>query len=238
MTTNWNKLRKLVVTVCHGIPKRFDNLNDSSSWYLQHTRDNVQSLLIEHIRRGVEIAASDSSSLFISSGGQTIIEAGPRSEAQGYWLIAEQFKWWSKSEVRLRSTTEEFALDSYQNLLFSICRFKECVESYPEQVIVVGWGYKAQRFDFHRASIRFPKERFHYESVNNPVDIIMAQTQENLTIDAFHSDPYGVGEKNGGKRLMRNPFKRQSGYHTSCPELGDLLDHHGSEIFLGHLPWD
>ena len=26
-----------------------------------------------------------------------------------------------------RATTEQFALDSYQNLLFSICRFKECV---------------------------------------------------------------------------------------------------------------
>jgi hypothetical protein len=59
-----------------------------------------------------------------------------------------------------RVVSEEFARDSYENLLFSLCRFFEMTGQYPEKLTVVGFGFKEKRFtDLHRKAIRFPKER-------------------------------------------------------------------------------
>lgn len=45
----------------------------------------------------------------------------------------------------MRATTEEFALDSYTNLLFSYARFKEVTGRWPEKVTVVGFEMKRAR---------------------------------------------------------------------------------------------
>lgn len=67
----------------------------------------------------------------------------------------------------LRATTENYALDSYQNLLFSIARFHEYTGRYPEQITVVGYEMKRRRFiDLHRAALRWPKTRFHYIGID------------------------------------------------------------------------
>jgi hypothetical protein len=36
---------------------------------------------------------------------------------------------------------------------------------------------------------------------------------------------------------MRNPFRRQHGYATSCPEVRQLLDWSGPTVYPGSLPW-
>lgn len=47
--------------------------------------------------------------------------------------------------VSARATTEEFALDSYENLLFSMARFREVTGHWPSHVTVVGYGMKQHR---------------------------------------------------------------------------------------------
>jgi hypothetical protein len=37
---------------------------------------------------------------------------------------------------------EDYARDSFENLLFSICRFKEVTGNYPARVTVVGYTFK------------------------------------------------------------------------------------------------
>lgn len=62
-----------------------------------------------------------------------------------------------------RDTTEEYALDSFQNLLFSIARFHEFTGRYPEEITVIGYDMKRKRFtELHRAALRWPLSRFHY----------------------------------------------------------------------------
>lgn len=57
-------------------------------------------------------------------------------------------------------TTEEFARDSYENLLFSICRFHEYTGNYPRNITVVSFEFKRKRFiEFHRYALKFPSER-------------------------------------------------------------------------------
>ena len=45
----------------------------------------------------------------------------------------------------LRIATEEYALDSYENLLFSVARFKEVTGVWPGRITVVGYGMKRRR---------------------------------------------------------------------------------------------
>lgn len=45
----------------------------------------------------------------------------------------------------MRAHTEEYALDSYENLVFSLARFREVTGHWPEKVTVVGYGMKRSR---------------------------------------------------------------------------------------------
>jgi hypothetical protein len=209
------------------------------SWYLREYQQGEPGFYLRHIRYAVELAAADERALLIFSGSQTFAAAGPRSEAQGYWMLAEQFDWWGRTAARARAITEEFALDSFQNVLFSLCRFHEFTGGWPAKITVAGWGFKAQRFvDLHRAAVRFPVERFHYAAVNDPEDVDRAARAEAANRAAFASDPYGCQSLLAGKRLERDPFRRRHGYRESCPELRALFDHRGPKLFSGALPWD
>ena len=61
---------------------------------------------IEHIQTGIQHAEHDPDALLLFSGGQTRKAAGPRSEAEGYWLVAEAARWWGSTLVRERAFTE------------------------------------------------------------------------------------------------------------------------------------
>jgi hypothetical protein len=173
----------------------------------------------------------------VLSGGQTR-QSAPWSEARGYLALARRFAWWSNEEVATRATTEEFARDSFENLLFGVCRFRECAGRYPDTVTVVSWGFKAARFDLHREALRWPQSRFRYCGVNQPHDLDGAQRGEAATVASFRDDSYGTGDVLGAKRAARDPFDRRPPYGDSCPELTGLLRHRGPELFHGPLPWD
>lgn len=62
--------------------------------------------------------------------------------------------------MKERMITEEYARDSHENLIFSICRFSEMTGNYPDQITVVGFEFKRKRFeDIHRYSISYPIEK-------------------------------------------------------------------------------
>jgi len=189
------------------------------------------------VKRAVEVAAQQSDSLLVFAGGQTDAAAGPRSEGQGYWLAAEYFDWFGHPQVRGRATTEEFSLDSFQNLLYGICRFREVVGGYPEAIVALGWKFKSARFDVHRRALHFPAARFRYEGVNDPPTIAENLPFEQARALLFERDPYGATPEPAGKRAARNVFRRYHGYRESCPELAGLLAHRGPELFAGPLPW-
>jgi hypothetical protein len=130
-------------------------------------------------------------------------DAGPGDGVDEDWTKREELK---RTGVRWRTTTEEFARDSMENLLFSICRFREATGRYPVNITVVGFSFKRQRFStLHRAALRFPEDKFHYVGYDHldPVDLSSGsngQDDEELlrqvlegekkTRDAFVKDPY------------------------------------------------
>jgi len=80
----------------------------------------------------------------------------PMSEALSYLLLAQALPLLPSSHsdtggkgaplpLSLRAVTEEFAMDSYQNLLFAFARFHEVTGRWPAKVTVVGYGMKRRR---------------------------------------------------------------------------------------------
>jgi len=66
----------------------------------------------------------------------------------------------------MRVTTEDATLDSFQNILFSIARFREFTGAYPTRNTVVGHNFKHRRFEqLPRRAMRWPELRFAYEGL-------------------------------------------------------------------------
>lgn len=218
--------------------KRFADPLSDDNWVLLDFQRREAPCYARHVRCGVELAAADPQSLLIFSGGQSRQEAGPISEAYSYFWVAQHFDWFGHRNVAGRSITEEFARDSFENLLFGLCRFKECTGRYPEHASFVSWAFKRERFELHRESIRWPANRFAYAGANDPPEIGQAVEAEARTRAGYIADPYSSGGQYRAKREARNPFRRQHGYGASCPELTGLLGHVGPEPYRGPVPWD
>ncbi len=229
----------LVVVAGHSVLRKFADPRDEANWYLLDFQRGETGCYIEHVQRGVELAAADEDALLMLSGGQSRAEAGPHSEALSYHYVADSFGWFRSPEVAARTYLEEFSRDSFENLLFSLCRFKEVTGAYPAQVTLVSWGFKEQRFQWHRECIRWPEPRFQYSAPNNPPEIEQALRAERSAMAKYKADPYSSGLEFRRKRDERNPFRRQHGYCSSCPELTPLLRFEGPELYeCPALPWD
>ncbi|KAJ7965419.1 Transmembrane protein [Quillaja saponaria] len=127
-------------------------------------------------------------------GGETRKDAGPRSEAQSYWAVAESKGWFGKQDsVKWRALTEEHARDSFENLLISVCRFRELTGAYPQNITVVSYDFKEERFvHLHRSAIGFPESRFFY--TGTPASITSKEAAlkgEALVRTQSQEDPYG-----------------------------------------------
>ena len=230
--------RTAILVAGHSIVRDWTRLESDEGWFLLDFQRGEATRYIEHARRGVELAAADPAALLLFTGGQSRAAAGPRSEAHSYFGVAEHHGWWGFEDVSQRVATEEFARDSFENLLFSLARFKELTGGYPEHVTLVGWEFKRERFHLHREAIRWPQSRFHYDGPNNPPDLEPAVAAEARARDRYRVDPYSASAEFQAKRAERNPFRRQHGYFTSCPELAPLFQHPGPEAFRGPLPWE
>ncbi len=113
---------------------------------------------------------------------------------------------------------EEYARDSFQNLEYGLYRFYQLTDSYPKHTTVVGWQFKADRFNLHRKALNIPEPTFTYAGVNNPVDLAGVQEGEGGALGQFHIDPTGIHSPLADKRAERNPFNEASPYDT-CPPV-------------------
>lgn len=237
-----NNIKSLVIVAGHSIyiGKNYNNVFDDSNWMLFPFQKGEPKLYIEHIKKGCEIAKSDKSSFLIFTGGQSRKEAYVRSESQTYYEIADDLCLFD-DDLRERTTTEEFSRDSFENLLFPICRFREFLSYYPQHITLVTFAFKERRFRLHCEALRLPKNKVSFVGVNNPEDISLALEGEEKVIQLMKEYPYCNGGELLIKKQQRNPWRRQNGYSISCPELKDFLLHIESgqkELFKGKLPWD
>lgn len=141
---------------------------------------------------------------------------------------------WIPPNLASRITSEEFSKDSLENITFSICRFHQVTASYPKDISVIGFAFKANRFtQLHFPATVYPSAHIKYIPIADGVtDSIVDGPYQ-----TFKNDLYGCEGDLKEKREKRNPFKRFHGYEQTCPEMKDLLDYCGKEVFSGPLPW-
>ncbi|XP_057442840.1 uncharacterized protein C57A10.07 isoform X2 [Lotus japonicus] len=217
-------------------------IEKEDSWFLESYQRNPgqAATFVTHIREGVEIAAKDEAALLLFSGGETRKDAGPRSEGQSYWAVADSKGWFGKEEsVKWRALTEEHARDSFENLLFSVCRFRELTGAYPQNITVVSYDFKEERFaHLHRSAMGFPESRFFYAGTPATSNAKAAALKgEELVRTQFLRDPYGCRGSLYHKKLKRDPFHRSIPYPNGCPEIAALFRYCGPTTYTGALPW-
>ncbi|KAJ1032683.1 hypothetical protein NDA16_000705 [Ustilago loliicola] len=156
-----------------------------------------------------------------------------------------------------RMTTENFALDSFENLLFSIARFREYTGHYPGRITVVGYGFKKARFEeLHAKAVRWNTQgflrngerTFQYVGIDDELTDSEISTQymgEKIkAYNLFDKDMYGCHGRLREKRIERNPTRRFHPYMSSAPEIADLLNwcpapNSGLQgLYPENLPWD
>ena len=218
---------------------------NEDNWILEDFQKGQVGTFMKHIEKGVQLAANDSSSLLLFSGGQTRKNAGPRSEGGTYWMVANANGWYGHGThgVQQRALSEEYARDSLENLLFSVCRFNQVVGRYPHTIDVVSFGFKRVRFiDVHRKALRFPMERFRFHGIDPDGTEGMrslSAKERSQAMGPFAGDPYGCNTPVlSGKKTERNPYIRYHPYPQGCPELAPLFRHCGRSVYSGPLPWD
>ncbi|KAJ0257526.1 Transmembrane protein [Hirschfeldia incana] len=237
-------LKNLVMVAGHSVytSSNCGRLDKEESWFLESYQKHPgqAATFLSHIEEGVEAAGRDDEALLLFSGGETRKEAGPRSEAQSYWAVAESKGWFGKDDVRSRALTEEHARDSFENLLFSVCRFRELTGSYPHNITVVSYDFKEERFaHLHRSAMGFPESRFRYLGTPASLESKEAALKGEAMVRAqFQEDPYGCVGSLWRKKLKRDPFHRTIPYPNGCPEIRGLFRYCGSAPFPGSLPWD
>ncbi|KAF3584877.1 hypothetical protein F2Q69_00027257 [Brassica cretica] len=237
-------LKNLVMVAGHSVytSSNCGKMDKEESWFLESYQKHPgqAATFLSHIEEGVEAAGKDDEALLLFSGGETRKEAGPRSEAQSYWAVAESKGWFGKDDVRSRALTEEHARDSFENLLFSVCRFRELTGSYPHNITVVSYDFKEERFaHLHRSAMGFPESRFRYMGTPASLESKEGALKGEAMVRAqFQEDPYGCVGSLWRKKLKRDPFHRTIPYPNGCPEIRGLFRYCGSAPFPGSLPWD
>ena len=150
-----------------------------------------------------------------------------------------------QSTVRARTVTEEYATDSFENLMFSICRFREVTGSYPTHISLVSFSFKRQRFEtLHAGALQWPTTRFEYVGIDPPASTGFnlqesSEGEKRNSMLPFQSDPYGChSEVLQQKRKERNPFSRKAPYELTCPDMKELLNWCGPELIpKTKVPW-
>lgn len=212
--------------------------------FLAHAKAGLDALTI-----GTD-AEHPPKSLLILSGGATQQSKTAMSEARSYYhaLLAEELTeghlhggrahhMFSKGYILL----EEYATDSYQNLLFSILLFRQRTGKYPKQIRIITHAFKVRRFlELHAPTIRWPKDRVQVQGI----DPVMSSTELDSTglgeaqrgYAPWKRDPLGTGQLLAEKRKQRGWNERV------VDELGEGLEPSVKELLVGHvperLPWD
>ncbi|ERN19924.1 hypothetical protein AMTRI_Chr11g100680 [Amborella trichopoda] len=241
----YSKLRNLVMVAGHSVytSSSCEKPDGEGSWFLESYQKHPgqAATFLQHIKEGIEVTSKDDEALLMFSGGETRRDAGPRSEAQSYWSVAESKGWFGKEvSVRWRALTEEHARDSFENLLFSVCRFRELTGVYPSNITVVSYDFKEERFaHLHRLAIGFPESRFFYHGTPASSSSKAAAIKgEELVRAQFREDPYGCSGSLHAKKLKRDPFHRTIPYPRGCPELEGLFNYCGPVPYANSLLWE
>lgn len=243
----WRNITHLIIVAGHTVLRttHTHDMYNQSNWYLEPYQKHQLSTYLQHIRYGIELVTYNTNSILLFSGGETRI-GGILTESHSYYIAADVMNinnTYYNKQLKHRILTEEYARDSYENLLYGIARYYEITTQYPHHITVIGFQFKRDRFvSLHRTALRIPESMFTYIGID-PVNL--TRTEYNTILNGelhnsynlFINDPYGCNQLLHRKKYQRNPYRRQAPYLLTNPALRDLLLHCGPELYQHELPW-
>ncbi|PKU67758.1 hypothetical protein MA16_Dca016927 [Dendrobium catenatum] len=175
-------LHNLVMVAGHSIyiSSTCGKFDSEDSWFLEpyQKHPGQAATFIAHIKEGVKIAAQDENALLLFSGGETRNGAGPRSEAQSYWAVAEAKGWFGKV------VSYDFKKERFSDLHRSSIRFPE------ERFFFVGTPTTPDSKDAAMAGEAIVRAQFQVD----PYGCTGSLQDKRLKRDPFHrSVPYPGG---------------------------------------------
>lgn len=232
------KTSHLIILPCHSIWKSGPNLGETrDEWHLVDFQIEGYDHLAfkQQILTSLQQLQQDPKSYLIISGGETKLDAGPISESLSYYLLASKLCQ-NDLSILSRVSTEVFARDSFENVIFLICRYYELFATYPEKITIVGFEFKRERFVKHhlQQALLFPENRINYIGNSpDPKDLDeleiekyfqeLNESEFKYAVKHFQNDWYGLLGSLLKKKIARNPFNRYHGYSESNPKLADFL---------------
>ncbi|KAF4550498.1 Hypothetical protein D9617_17g047660 [Elsinoe fawcettii] len=253
---------ELIVVCCHAIFNSDSGLHprEESAWRLKPFQKSnpdtgkagEHETFLKHILAAVQqLQRPDTFVVF--SGGPT--DPGTQSsESMSYAAAWEYLRKKSANSLpeldlhspsRQRWAVEEDSTDSFQNLLFSVIKFRQVTFRYPKHITIVTHEFKRARFlDLHAAAIRWPKDSISVLGIDPPwasdderVGTLALEAKN--AIEPFKADPYGVSDPLAAKRQQRqwDPIRLQTIADGLEPEVQALLHWSSRKSFTDALPW-
>ncbi|KAJ5354680.1 hypothetical protein N7541_005724 [Penicillium brevicompactum] len=215
----------LIIVCCHAIYSGGPNHGASEDeWVIEPFQKGETPTFTNHLKAGLKALVDDPHGLLILSGGPTKAPRTKLSEGQSYLNLAKDNNYFQDcSGIPFdpsRVIAETRATDSYQNVLFSLVRFKEYAGVYPQRVTVVTHEFKRARFmKCHFPAVGLLPVDLGQEVYEQKVSVIGMNPPEEVTaseslvrgellsgIGLWKTDLYGVNECLGSKRTKRGWF--------------------------------
>ncbi|KAH1370780.1 hypothetical protein KXV74_007091 [Aspergillus fumigatus] len=228
-------------------------------WLIEPFQRGETPTFTAHVQAGLRALADDPHGLLVFSGGPTKKDRTDLAEGTSYHNLAKDNDYYSYSS-RIhpdRVITETNATDSYQNVLFSLLRFRSCVGAYPRKITVVTHEFKRQRFmecHFPALGLRAGGQAScpgAVVGINPPEEVTplasLISGEEKSGIGLWRLDPYGVGEELAAKRVKRGWKPGKEAELFVGMKLDAVVEEllrwkggvNGDELFpkLDQLPW-
>lgn len=165
-TNSYPEIENLIILPCHSVfaPELNSNIqditNDNSdrfsiatnpkNWILEpfQIESDDQISFLKHLELSLlELHENIGNSALVISGGFTKKET-KKSESSSYLQLAEKVGFLKNPYFKkgVNILLDEYARDSYENVLYGICTFYKRFNKFPKQITIVGFGFKRERF--------------------------------------------------------------------------------------------
>ena len=129
-----------------------------------------------------------------------------------------------------RVACEAQALDSYQNLLLSIIKYRKLKGVWPKSIHLVTHNFKRARFlDLHCKALKLDKQRVYYVGKDPPPavtdPVFVAEAERKNGFEPWEADLYGHGQLLSKKRANRDSWKVQADQEIWIHQTVHGLDH-------------